>query len=95
MKAGNTLPVGVIELNRTNRRGIMSEQPNELKKLIAIASDLELAAELRSKAIELIGNIGSREAFRALLDLAANEKLVADERDLALKRAREIIKASR
>jgi len=89
------LPVGVIELNRTNRRGIMSEQPNELKKLIAIASDLELAAELRSKAIELIGNIGSREAFRALLDLAANEKLVADERDLALKRAREIIKASR
>ena len=73
----------------------MSEQPNELKKLIAIATDLQLSAELRTKAIELIGNIGSHEALVALLDLAANEKLVLDERDLALKRAREIIKSSR
>ena len=73
----------------------MSEQPNEIKKLIAIASDLELSAELRIKAIELIGNIGSRDAFLALLDLAANEKLLVEERDLALKRAREIVKSSR
>lgn len=73
----------------------MSERPNELKKLIVIASDQELSAELRTKAIELIGNIGTRDAFLALLDLAANEKLVSEERDLALKRAREIIKSSR
>ena len=73
----------------------MSERPNELKKLVAIASDQELSAELRTKAIELIGNISSRDAFLALLDLAANEKLVGEERDLALKRAREIIKSSR
>jgi len=73
----------------------MSERPNELKKLIAIASDQELSAELRTKAIDLIGNIGTRDAFLALLDLAANEKLVSEERDLALKRAREIIKSSR
>jgi hypothetical protein len=73
----------------------MSEQPNEIKKLIAIASDLELSAELRSKAVELIGNIGSRDAFLALLDLAANEKLLVEERDLALKRAREIVKSGR
>ena len=73
----------------------MSEQPSEIKKLIAIASDLELAAELRSKAIELIGNIGSREAFLALLELAANEKLLVEERDLALKRARGIVKSGR
>lgn len=73
----------------------MSEQPNEIKKLIAIASDLELSAELRTKAVELIGNIGSRDAFLALLDLAANEKLLVEERDLALKRAREIVKSSR
>jgi len=73
----------------------MSEQPSEIKKLIAIASDLELSAELRTKAVELIGNIGSRDAFLALLDLAANEKLLVDERDLALKRAREIVKSSR
>lgn len=73
----------------------MSEQPNEIKKLIAIASDLELSAELRTKAVELIGNISSRDAFLALLDLAANEKLLVEERDLALKRAREIVKSSR
>jgi hypothetical protein len=73
----------------------MSEQPDEIKKLIAIASDMELSADLRTKAVELIGNIGSRDAFLALLDLAANEKLLVDERDLALKRAREIVKAGR
>ena len=73
----------------------MSEQPNELKKLTTIATDLELSVELRTKAIELIGNIGSHEALLALLDLAANEKLIVEERDLALKQARRIIKSSR
>jgi HEAT repeat protein len=73
----------------------MSEQPSEIKKLIAIANDPELSPELRSKAVELIGNIGSRDAFLALLELAANEKLLVDERDLALKRAREIVKSGR
>ncbi len=73
----------------------MSEQPNELKKLTAIATDLQLAGELRTKAIELIGNMGSHEALLALLDLVANEKLIVDERDLALKQARRIIKSSR
>jgi len=73
----------------------MSEQPNELKKLTTIATDLELSVELRTKAIELMGNIGSHEALLALLGLAANEKLVLEERDLALKQARGIIKSSR
>jgi hypothetical protein len=73
----------------------MSEQPNELKKLTTIATDLELSVELRTKAIELIGNIGSHEALLALLGLVANEKLVLEERDLALKQARGIIKSSR
>ncbi len=73
----------------------MSEQPNELKKLTAIATDLQLAGELRTKSIELIGNMGSHEALLALLDLVANEKLIVDERDLALKQARRIIKSSR
>ncbi len=71
----------------------MPEQANELKKLIAIATDLELSVELRTKAIELIGRIGTHEALIALLDLAANEKLTPDERDLTLKHAREIIKS--
>ena len=73
----------------------MPEQPAELKKLAAIATDLELAADMRIKAIELLGGIGTRDALLALLELAANEKLVSQERDLALKQAREIIKSGR
>ncbi len=57
----------------------MSEYPNELKKLIAIATDLELSAELRTKAIEQLGSIGTHQALLALLDLVANEKLVRSE----------------
>jgi len=71
----------------------MAEQPNQLKKLINIAIDLELSAELRTKAIELIGNIGTHEALLILLELAANENLITEERDLALKHAREVIKS--
>ena len=92
MKANNALPDWH---RRANRRGIMSEQPNELKKLTTIATDLELSGELRTKAIELIGNMGSHEALLVLLALAANEKLIVEERDLALKQARRIIKSSR
>ena len=71
----------------------MSEQSDELKKLAAIAVDLGLSAEIRTKAIELMGHIGTHEALLALLNLAANEKLFREERELALKQAREIIRA--
>ena len=70
----------------------MAGQSNELKKLSAIASDLGLSAELRTKSIELIGNIGTHDALLVLLDLAANEELIKEERYLALERAREIIR---
>jgi hypothetical protein len=74
----------------------MSEQiNNELKKLMAIARDLELAVDLRSKAIEQIGKIGTHDALLALLDIAANDNATIDERDMALKYAREVIKSSR
>jgi len=73
----------------------MPEQPDELKKLAAIATDLELAAELRTKAIELLGNIGTRDALLTLLELAANEGLIKEERELALKQAKEIIRSGR
>ena len=73
----------------------MAEQANELKKLAAIASDLGLSAPLRIKSIELIGNIGTHDALVALLDLAGNEELIKEERNLALKHAREIIKSGR
>ena len=71
----------------------MTEQTNELKKLATIAADLELSAGLRAKATERLGSIGTHEALLALLDLAANEKLIKEERDFALKQAREIIKS--
>ncbi|MFC2005539.1 hypothetical protein ACFLVG_01070 [Chloroflexota bacterium] len=71
----------------------MAEQPDELKKLVAVATDLVLAAKLRTKSIELIGNIGTHDALLALLDLAANEHLTKQERELALKQARGIIRS--
>lgn len=71
----------------------MAEQPEDLKKLVAVATDLGLSSELRTKAVKLIGNIGTHDALLALLDLAANEKLTKGERERALKHAREIVKA--
>ena len=71
----------------------MSERPHEVKKLADIASDRELPADLRIKAIEQLGNIGSHESLLALLELAANQDLVAEERDFALQEAREIVKS--
>jgi len=73
----------------------MSEQLNELKKLTAIATDLELPNELRGKAAEQLGRIGSHEALLALLDLVANEGLIRNERTHALKQAGQILKSSR
>ena len=72
-----------------------TERIDELKKLANIATDMEFSRELRTKAIESLKNIGTHEALLVLLDLAANEKLNVAERDLALKKARDIIKSSR
>ena len=76
----------------------MSQNPedvkktDELKKLAAIATDMDLASKMRTQAIDLLGDMASHEALLVLLNLAANDKLNIDERDLAIKRAREIIK---
>ncbi len=71
----------------------MAEKPDEVKKLITIASDLELASEVRTKAIEAVGNVSTHEALLALLGLAANEALFKEERELAIKHARKLIKS--
>ena len=73
----------------------MAEQTDELKKLGAVATDLELSSELRTKAIKLMGNISTHKALLALLDLVANERLTKKEREFALKQAGEIIKKVR
>jgi len=79
----------------------MSESPqesdkiDELKKMAAIATDLQLASKMRVQAINLLGDMGSHESLLVLLNLAANDKLNIDERDLALKRGREIVRKGR
>jgi len=64
----------------------------EIKKLAAIATDMDLSGGLRANAIKNMGNIGTRDALLALLELASNEKLNPGERKLALKQAERIIK---
>ena len=70
-----------------------SEQENQLKKLHTIATDLDLVTKLRVDAIEQLGRIGTHEALLVLLDLVANDRLIRQEREFALKQAREIIKS--
>jgi hypothetical protein len=72
----------------------MAEKPNELQKLVNLATDLQLHAKLRTEAIDQLGSLGTHEALLALLDLAANTGLVRTERELALKHAREIIRSA-
>ena len=71
----------------------MAEKPSELTKLVTIATDLQLSADLRTKAIQQMSSLGTHEALLALLDLVANTGLVRAERELALKQAREIVKS--
>jgi len=71
----------------------MAEQSNDLKKLVSLASDLGYPPDIRTKAINSIGNISTHDALLALLNLAANEQLTKRERELALKHARDIVRS--
>ena len=71
----------------------MAERPEEIKKIISVATDMVLPPAVRNDAIKHLGKMGGREAFLALLELAANEQLTKKERDLALKQSREILKS--
>jgi len=73
----------------------MPEKFDELKKLAAIATDMEHSAKIRTDAIDDLGDMKTHEALLVLLNLAANEKLNVSDRDRAIKRAREIIKSGR
>ena len=68
---------------------------DELKKLASIATDMQLSGKMRQQAISQLSEMGSHEALLVLLNLAANDKLNVDERDLALKKARDIVKKGR
>lgn len=67
----------------------------ELNKLSGIATDMQMSGKMRTQAINQLGEMASHESLLALLNLAANDRLNIDERDLALKRAREIVKKGR
>ena len=72
-----------------------SEQiESELKKLQAIAIDLELGVELRMVAARHIAKIGTQEALYVLLSLAANEKITAKEKETVLKLSQAIVKSA-
>jgi hypothetical protein len=71
----------------------MAEKSDELKKLLAVATDLVLPAKIRTDSIKSIGDMATREAFLALLELVANEQLTKGERELAIKYAREMIRS--
>ena len=70
-------------------------KPDELKKLENIAIDMELSGKMRNQAVDQLGEIATHEALLVLLSLAANDKLNIDERERALKQAREIVKKGR
>lgn len=70
------------------------EKIDELTKLANIATDMTLSRDLRTKAIESLKHINTHEALLVLLHLAANENLNVADRDLAIKKARDIIKSS-
>ena len=72
-----------------------SRVTDELRKLAAIATDMQMAGKMRSQAINQLGDMASHESLLVLLNLVANDKLNVEERDLALKRAREIVRKGR
>lgn len=67
---------------------------NELKKLAKIATDMQLDIKMRTEAIKQLGDLSTHESLLVLLNLAANDRLNKGERDLALKKARDIVRKS-
>ena len=68
--------------------------PEDLKKMAKIATDMQLPAKMREQAVSQMGDIGTHEALLVLLNMAANDRLNKELRDLAVRKARDIIKKS-
>ena len=65
----------------------------EVEKLKLIATNKSTYYWERMKASETLGDIGTKEASLALLEIASDETLYYWERELALSKAREIIRS--
>ena len=70
----------------------MARQLDDIEKLKGIATDAALSSGLRVKAIENLGDMGSHQAFLALLEIAASQEMIREERDLALRVCRDMLK---
>lgn len=58
--------------------------PGEVEKMKKIATNDKLHTWERTKAVEALSEIGSKEVMLALLDIAGTEMLYAWERDHTL-----------
>ena len=67
----------------------------ELKTLSDIARNMQLDKKIRNQAIDQLTQMDTHEALLILLHLAANDKLPTDERDYAVKKARDLVKKGR
>lgn len=67
--------------------------PEEVQKLKNLATNMELLCSEREKAMEALGDIVTKEAALALLDIAGDTRLLASERETALDQARKILKS--
>lgn len=70
-----------------------SERSDELKDLVAAATNLNFPLKLRTEATGSIGAMGTHEALLALLEMAGNDQLSKKERELIIKLASNLIKA--
>jgi len=68
----------------------MSEEVEKLKNL---ATNAVLLYSEREKAIEALGDIITKEAALALLDVAGDARLLVSEREKALEQARKILRS--
>ena len=69
------------------------ERSDELRDLVAAATNLNFPVKLRTDAVESIGRMGTHEALLALLDMAGNDQPSKKERELIIKLASNLIKA--
>ena len=73
----------------------MPDISEEVERLKTIATNKELYSYEREEATRALGDIGSKEAALALLDIANDIELNYWERELALSKAREILSAGK
>jgi len=73
----------------------MPDVSEEVEKLKTLATNKDLNYWEREQASRALGDIGSKEAALALLDVANDRGLYYWERELALSKARQILSAGK